>query len=178
MCEPVDDSSNSLLESYRASMEEARLNIKHKEDISNLKREKENYAVKSEDNFRKSEQRVREKEDESARLWNRLETMQSYQLDMIAQRRVSNAAGCQPRNEDDHVPVSEDTFSNGIKDRRITFEKSRVNPPKYSQIPPVNDEVIIPSITSTPLVRHSGGNINPESRTEKVTLKGAEQQHW
>ncbi len=90
MSKPVDD---SLLESYIASMEEARLSIKYKEDeIFNLKREKENYVLKYEGNFRKSEQRVREKEDEIAHMYNRLETMQSYQLDMIAWRRVSNAA--------------------------------------------------------------------------------------
>ncbi len=130
MSEPVDGSSNSLLESYRASMEEARLSIKHKEEeISNLKREKEKYALKSEDNFRISKQRVREKEDKIARLWNQLETMQSYQLDMKAQRSVSNEAGRQPRNEDDHIPLKEDTFSEGIKDRQNTYEKSRVNPP-------------------------------------------------
>ncbi len=123
--EPVDSSSNSLLESYRASMEEARLSIKYKEEeISNLKREKENYALKSEDNFRKSEQRFREKEDEIAHMWNRLETMQSYQLDMIAQKRVSNATGRQPRNKDDHIPVNEDTFSECIKVHQNTYEKS------------------------------------------------------
>ncbi len=53
-----------------------------------------------------------------------------------------------------------------------------MNPPEYSQIAPVNDEVTVPSITSTPLVRHSGGNVNPESRIERVTLKGTEQQDW
>ncbi len=41
-------------------MEEARLSIKHKEDeISILKREKEDYVLMSEENFRKSEQRLR-----------------------------------------------------------------------------------------------------------------------
>ncbi len=81
MSEPVDGSSNSLLESYRASMKEARLSIKHKEDkISILKREKEDYAIMSEDNYRKSEQRLRDKEDEIARMWDRLETIQSYQV--------------------------------------------------------------------------------------------------
>ncbi len=53
-----------------------------------------------------------------------------------------------------------------------------MNPPEYSQIAPINDEVIVLSITSTPLDRHSGGNVNPESRIEKLTLKGAEQQEW
>ncbi len=71
MSEPVDGSSNVLLESYGASMEEARLSVKHKEEeIFNLIREKENYALKSEDNFRKSEQRVREKKGKMARMWN------------------------------------------------------------------------------------------------------------
>ncbi len=36
----------------------------------------------------------------------------------------------------------------------------------------------VPSITSTPLVRHSGANVNPESRIEKETLEGTEQQDW
>ncbi len=36
----------------------------------------------------------------------------------------------------------------------------------------------VPSIISTPLFRHSTGNVNPESRIEKVTLKGTEQQDW
>ncbi len=76
--EPEDSSSNSLLNSYKASMEEARLSIKHKEDeISILKREKEDYALMSKENFRKSEQRLRDKEEEIARMWHRLETMQS-----------------------------------------------------------------------------------------------------
>ncbi len=167
--EPVDGSSNSLLESYRASMKEARLSIKHKEDeISILKREKEDYALMS-------EQRLREKEDEIAHMWDRLETMQSYQE---TQKRVSIATGDQPRNEDDHIPISEDTFSEGIKDCHVTYEKCRLNLPEYSQIAPVKDDVRVPSITSTPLVRHSGVNVNPESRIEKVTLKGTEQQDW
>ncbi len=38
--------------------------------------------------------------------------------------------------------------------------------------------MIVPSITSTHLDRHSGGNVNPESRIEKVTLKDAEQRDW
>ncbi len=40
----------------------------------------------SKDNFRKSEQRLRDKEDEIVRMWDRLETMQSYQVDKIAQK--------------------------------------------------------------------------------------------
>ncbi len=52
--EPENISSNSLLDSYKASMEEARLNIKHKVDeISILKREKEGYALMSEENLSK-----------------------------------------------------------------------------------------------------------------------------
>ncbi len=77
-------------------MEEAKLSIKHTEgDISILKREKEEYALISEDNFRKSKQRLREKEDEIAGMWYRLKTMQSYQVDRIAQKRVSKTAGDQ-----------------------------------------------------------------------------------
>ncbi len=45
-----DGSSNSLLDSCKASMEEARLSIKHKEEeISMLKWEKEDYALMSEE---------------------------------------------------------------------------------------------------------------------------------
>ncbi len=177
--ERVDSSSNSLLESYRSSIKEARLSIKHKEEeIPILKREKKDYALMSEDNFRKSEQRLRDKEDEIARMWDRLETIQSYQVDKIAQKRVFIATGDQPHNEDDNIPISEDTFSEGIKDCHVIYEKCLLNPPECSQIAPVNDDVRVPSITSTPLVRHSGGNVNPESGIEKVTLKGTEQQDW
>ncbi len=77
--------------------------------------------------------------------------------------------------EDDHIPVSEDTFSEGIKDCHVTYEKCPLNPPEYSQIAPIKDDVRVPSITSTHLVRHSRGNVNPASRIEKVTLKGKEQ---
>ncbi len=64
--EPNDSSSNSLLDSYKAFMEEVRLRFKHKEDeISILKRDKEDYALMFEENFRKSDQRLRDKEDEN-----------------------------------------------------------------------------------------------------------------
>ncbi len=65
LTEPVDGSSNSLLESYKASVEQDKVSIKHMEkEISILKREKEDYSLMSEDNFRKSEQRLRDKEDD------------------------------------------------------------------------------------------------------------------
>ncbi len=83
--EPEDSSSNSLMQCYKASIEEVKQNIKHKADeISIPKTEKEDYALMSEENFRKSEQRLTEKEDEIARMWYRLETMQSYQVDKIS----------------------------------------------------------------------------------------------
>ncbi len=53
--EPNDSLCNSLLDSYKASMEDARLSIKHKEDeISILKREKEDSDLMSEENVRKA----------------------------------------------------------------------------------------------------------------------------
>ncbi len=73
----------------------------------------------SEDNFRRSEQRLRDKEEECERMWYQLETMQSYQRDRFTQEMVSKVAGDHPRNEDDHRPVNEDTFSDGSKDRHM-----------------------------------------------------------
>ncbi len=82
----------------------------------------------SEENFRKSEQRLREKEDKITQNWHRLETLQSHQVDKIAQKRVYNATGDQPRNGDDCTPLSEDTFSEGIKGdiREMQIETSQV----------------------------------------------------
>ncbi len=160
-------------------MEESKAIIKHMDkEIYILKREKEDYALMSEDNFRKSEQRLRDKEDECECMWYRLETMQSYQRDRLTQQRGSNAAGDQPSIEEDHILVNEDTFSDGFKDLQCTYVKSTFDPPKYSQVAAINDDVRVPSFTSTPLVRHSGANVNPESRIDKVTLKGTEQQDW
>ncbi len=56
---------------------------------------------------------------------------------------MSNATADHPHNSDDRTPVSEDTFSNGIKDRQNTYEKCRMNPPEYSQVAPI--DVIGPS---------------------------------
>ncbi len=62
--------------------------------------------------------------------------------------------------------------------RTVTCVKSTFDPPKYSQVTHVNDGVIGPSNTSTPMVRHLGGNVNPDSRFEKVPLNETEQQDW
>ncbi len=52
-------------------MEEGRLSIKHKEvEISILKREKEDDALIYKENFIKSEQRLQDKEDKIAHMWN------------------------------------------------------------------------------------------------------------
>ncbi len=121
-------------------MEEARASINHMEkEISILKREKEEYALMSEDNFRRSEQRLRDKEEECQRMWYRLEIMQSYQRDRFTQQNVSKVTGDHPSNEDDHRPVNEDTFSYGIKDGQNTCVKSTFDPPKYSQVAPINN---------------------------------------
>ncbi len=156
-------------------MEEGKASIKHMEkEISILKREKDDYVLMSEDNFRKSEQRLKDKEDECERMWYRLETMKSYQSDRLTQQWVSFAAGDQPCIEGDHIPVNEDTFSDGFKDLQGTYVKSTFDPTKYSQVVHINDDVRVPSFTSTPLVRHSGGKVNLESTIEKVTLKVTE----
>ncbi len=105
--EQVEYSSNSLLDSYKASMEEARV---RKKELSILKREKEDYALMSEDNFRRSEQGLRDKEEECECTWFRLEMMQSYQHDRFSQQNVSKVAGDRSGNKDDHSPVNEDTF--------------------------------------------------------------------
>ncbi len=102
--------------------------------------------------------------------------MQSYQLDRIAQKGVSKATGDHPHNSGDHIPVSEETFSYGINDHQNTYEKCRLNPLEYSQVAPVY--VKGPSTTSTPMVRHSGGNVNPDCRVENEPLKESEQQDW
>ncbi len=49
--------SHSLLDSYKASMEEARLEIRHKE--KEIEIEKEEYALQSEENLKRAEQRLR-----------------------------------------------------------------------------------------------------------------------
>ncbi len=152
-------------------MKEARASIDHMEkELSILKREKEDYALMSEDNFRKSEQRLRDKEEECECMWYRLETMQSYQYDRFTQQKMSKVAGDHPHNEDDHRPVKEDTFSDGCKDCHSTCVKTTIDPPEYSQVALVNDGVIGPSNTSTPMVKHLGGNVNPDSTFEKIPL--------
>ncbi len=109
-------------------------------------------------------------------MWYRLESMQSYHVDRIAQKQVSDAAGDHPCNGDDHIPVGEETFSDGIHDHQTTYEKCRLNPPEYSQVAPI--DVKGPSTTSTPMATHSAGNVNPDCRVEKEPLKETEQQDW
>ncbi len=72
-------------------------------------------------------------------MWYRLITMQSYQLDRIAQKGVSKATGDQPRNSDDCIAVRKDTFADGINDLQNTYEKCRLNPPEYSQVAPIEE---------------------------------------
>ncbi len=103
--------------------------------------------------------------------------MQSYQHDRFTQQKMSKVAGDQPSNEEDHIPFNEDTFSDGSKDCHSTCVKTTIDPPKYSQLAPINDGVLGPSHTSTPMVGHLGGNVNPDSRFEKVPLN-TDQQDW
>ncbi len=72
--------------------------------------------------------------------------------------------------------ISEDMFSDDIQDRHTSSYKYRMKPPEYSQVATI--DVRGPSLTSTPMVRHTGGNVYPESRVEKVLLKETKQQDW
>ncbi len=135
-------------------MEEARLSIEHKEkEIEILNREKVEYALQSEENFRRAEQRLREKEDDIAHIWYRMETMKSYQVDKLNEKCVSNVAGDHPHYSDDCMPVTDKKMSDGFCDPHLTTEKQKMEYytiylPEYSQVAPL--DVRGPSHTSTP----------------------------
>ncbi len=109
--EPENSSVNSLVDSYKASMEEARLNIKYKEkDLLMIRKENKEFNQRSDELFRKSEQGLRDKEDEINHMWDRLEMMQSYHVDRIAQKRTCNMANDKPFKSDGHMPINKEAF--------------------------------------------------------------------
>ncbi len=62
-------------------------------------------------------------------------------------------------------PLTRKLFSDGINTRHATYEKSVISPPDYSQVAAL--EVRGPSITSTPMNKHKGGNVDHEVAVNK-----------